>query len=131
MNAAEEQHISSAKAGLRQIQNNVEAGDNNWDAHVSTARGIIASINSTSLMQCANHLADQTLIISGLQALAYHDADLGGVQDIADWCVNQWLSIVQRDPEIVDALQGTLRPPAFPVLCPGWQTIGLTVNRTG
>jgi hypothetical protein len=114
MNAADEQRVNSARAELRQIQINVESGDNNWDAHVSTARRIIASIDSTSLMQRPDRAADQTSIISGLQNLAYHDADLGGVQDIADWCVSQWLSIMQRDLENVDALQGMLRQPAFP-----------------
>jgi hypothetical protein len=113
MNADEEQHITSAKAELRRIQNNVQTGGNNWDGHISAARDIIASVNSTSLMQRADRTADQTLITSGLQNLAYHDADLGGVQDIADWCVTQWLSMVQRDPENVDALQGMLRYPNF------------------
>lgn len=109
MNAAEEQRVNSAKAELRRIQSNVEAGGHDWDGHISTARGIVASINSTSLMQRDDRPVDQTLIISGLQNLAYHDADSGGVQDIAGWCVAQWLSVVQRDPENVDALQGTLR----------------------
>ena len=119
MNATDEQHVDSARAELRQIQSNVESGDNNWNAHVSTARRIIASIDSTPLMQCPDRAADQTSIISGLQNLAYHDADLGGVQDIADWCVSQWLSIMQRDLENVDALQGMLLPPAFPTTMSG------------
>lgn len=131
MNVADDQHINSAKVELRRIQSNMEAGENNWDAHLSTARGVIASIDSTSLMRRADRPADQTLIISGLQNLAYHDADLGGVQDIADWCVSQWLSIVQRDPENVDALQGMPRPSAFLMSCPGRQTIRLTMSRTG
>jgi hypothetical protein len=113
MNAAEENGVNSAKAELQRIQNSVEAGGNNWDEHISTARRIIASINSTSLMQRDDRPADQTLIISGLQNLAYHDADSGGAQDIADWCVTQWLGLVQRDPENVDALQGMPRRLCF------------------
>jgi hypothetical protein len=115
MNAAEEQRVISAKAELQRIQNNVERGCNDWDGHISVARGIIASLNSTSLMQHASQAANQTLLVSGLQNLAYHDVDSGGVQDIADWCVTQWLSMVQRDPENVDALRGMLAHPYLPI----------------
>jgi hypothetical protein len=108
MNAPEEQRVISAKAELQRIQNKVETGCNDWDGHINGARGIIAFVDSTLLMQRADRAADQALIISGLQNIAYHDVDSGGVQDIADWCVTQWLSMVQRDPENVDALQGML-----------------------
>ena len=114
MSAAEDQRTTSAKLELRRIQSAVATGGNQWDAHIDAARGIIASIDSTSLMQRGDRSADQTLIIAGLQSLAYHDADSGGVQDIADWCVTQWLSMIQRDAENVDALQGMLRPPFLP-----------------
>ena len=113
MDAAEDQRITSAKAELRRIQSAVESRGNDWDSHVNAARGIIATVDSTSLMQRGDHSADQTLIIAGLQHLAYHDADSGGVQDIADWCVTRWLSMVQRDPENVDALRGMLRHPVL------------------
>jgi hypothetical protein len=116
MNAAEEQRITSAKAELQRIQNSVQTGSHDWDRHITAARGIIASIDSTSLMQRVNRSADQTFIISGLQNLAYHDPDSGGVQDIAEWCVSQWLRMVQRDPEHVNALQGMLHNLCFLIL---------------
>jgi len=112
MNAAEEQQINLAKAELRRVQHTVETGCTNWDAHVSVARAIIASVDSTSLMQRADRPTDQAFIIARLQNLAYHDADSGGVQDIADWCVTQWLRMIQRDPENVDALKGMPRCPS-------------------
>ena len=114
MNAAEEQRINLAKSELRRIQHTLETGSTNWDAHISAARAIMASVNSTSLMQRADRPTDQAFVIAGLQNLAYHDADSGGVQDIADWCVTQWLRMIQRDPENVDALKGMLRCPILP-----------------
>jgi hypothetical protein len=114
MNAAEEQRINLAKAELRRVQHAVETGSTNWDAHISAARAIVASVNSTSLMQRADRPTDQAFIIAGLQNLAYHDADSGGVQDIADWCVTQWLKMIQRDPENVHALKGIPRCAPFP-----------------
>jgi hypothetical protein len=112
MNAAEEQRINSAKAELRRVQHAVETGSTNWGAHIGTARAIVASVNSTSLMQRADRPTDQAFIIAGLQNLAFHDADSGGVQDIADWCVTQWLRMIQRDPENVNALNGMPRCPS-------------------
>jgi hypothetical protein len=112
MNATEEQQINLAKAELRRVQHTVETGSTNWDAHICAARAIIASVNSTSLMQRADRPTDQAFIIAGLQNLAYHDADSGGVQDIADWCVTQWLRMIQRDAENVDALKGMPRCPS-------------------
>jgi hypothetical protein len=112
MNAAEEQRINLAKAELRRVQHTVETGSTNWDAHISVARAIVASVDSTSLMQRVDRPTDQAFIIAHLQNLAYHDADSGGVQDIADWCVTQWLRMIQRDPENVDALKGMSRYPS-------------------
>jgi hypothetical protein len=106
MNTAEEQRINSAKADLRRLQHTVGTGSTDWNAHISAARAIVASVNSTSLMQRTDRPTDQAFVIAGLQNLAYHDADSGGVQDIADWCVTQWLRMIQRDPENIDALKG-------------------------
>jgi hypothetical protein len=131
MNAAEEQRINLAKSELRRLQHAVETGSTNWDAHISSARATIASLNSTSLMQRADRPTDQAFVIAGLQNLAYHDADSGGVQDIADWCVTQWLRMVQRDPENVDALKGMPRCSIFPDSHRGSDAIRLTMERIG
>ena len=106
MNATEQQRIASAKQEVRRIQAAVNAASNDWERHISAARAVIASVDSTRLMQQQNRAQDQIFILSALQKLAYYDADSGGVQDIADWCVTQWLAILQYDPESVEALQG-------------------------
>ena len=107
MNATEQQRIASAKQELRRIQAAVDAASNDWERHISAARAVITSVDSTRLMEQQNRAQDQIFIISALQKIAYHDADSGGVQDIADWCVTQWLAILQYDPESVEALKGT------------------------
>ena len=109
MNAVEEQRIATAKAELRRIQDAVNANSNDWERHLTAARSIIISVDSTSLMQRTTRADDQEWIISTLQRLAYYDPDSGGVQDIAQWCVSQWLRLLQYDAESVAALQG-MRP---------------------
>ena len=122
MSAAEEQRIARAKAELRRIRNAMEASGNNHGQHMNAARAVITAIDSTGLMQRPNHIKDQIFIISRLQKLAYFDADSGGVRDIADWCVNQWLRLLQRDGQNVDALHGTLSLMPLYVRA-GWMTL--------
>ena len=113
MSAAEDQRIAAIRVELQRIDSAVDAASNNWDRHISAARAVVSLVDGTSLMQRADRTDDQTFIITRLQRLAYHDADSGGVQDIADWCLTQWLGLLQRDDENVEALTG-LRSP-FPL----------------
>lgn len=107
MEMSEEQRVFSIRAELLRIETAVEAITNGWDQHVGAARAVISFVDSSSLMQNPNRTDDQIFIVSRLQRLAYYDADSGGVRDIADWCVTQWLAILQRDEENIEALTGT------------------------
>ncbi|KKY15478.1 hypothetical protein UCRPC4_g06345 [Phaeomoniella chlamydospora] len=57
-------------------------------------------------IEFARQEAEQIWLLDVLQRLAYFDADTGGAQDIAQWCVSRWLQIIQRDPNQVGALRG-------------------------
>jgi len=45
-------------------------------------------------------------IVDILQRLAYHSPDAGGISDVADWCLVQWLQILQHYPGDILALKG-------------------------
>ncbi|KAL2357713.1 hypothetical protein BJ546DRAFT_323740 [Cryomyces antarcticus] len=102
----EEQRISACKASVRQIYTMLHSSPNDWRYYIVTARGVIASIESTTFMHSSSRVAEQTWLVNGLQQLAYHDADNGNVPDVADWCTRQWLTILQRHPDNVPALNG-------------------------
>ncbi len=106
MSANEAQRIAAITAEVQRIDSAVEAASNDWDREISAARTVITLVDSTSLMQRVDRTDDQTFIIATLQRLAYYDADSGGIQDIANWCVTQWLGLLQRDNENVEALTG-------------------------
>ena len=106
MEPFEEQQIILIKTELRRIETAIETASNDWDRHLAAARAVISSIDNTRLILQRNRADDQVFIISRLQRLAYYDADSGGVQDIADWCVTQWLSLLHVDPGSVEALRG-------------------------
>lgn len=108
MDAAEEATVNLALDEIRLIQRvlDVVNGLGGVDRKLSTARSTITLVDTTSLMDQPERIEDQSFIISELQRLAYHDQDTGGVQDIAEWCVAQWLRILQHSSECVEALQG-------------------------
>jgi hypothetical protein len=108
MDAAEEATVNLVLDEIRLIQPVLDVGNGHGGVggKISTARSTIALVDTTSLMDQPERIEDQSFIISELQRLAYHDQDTGGVQDIAEWCVAQWLRILQRSSECVEALQG-------------------------
>lgn len=108
MDATEEATVITAVHEIRLIQRVLDAvnGDVGVTERLSAARSVITILNTTTLMDQPDRIADQSFIISELQRLAYHDQDAGGVQDIAEWCVAQWLRILQSSTECIEALQG-------------------------
>ncbi len=76
------------------------------EQRLQIARTAIAAFNSTGFGELPNRTADRTYVINELQRLAYHDAGGAGVADIAEWCMNQWLSLLQRNAENLAALRG-------------------------
>lgn len=96
--------ISAARTDLQRICDLLEQSSANFDQYVSVARSIIRQLTRAHFLQSPLLFGEQAWFISKLQQIAYHDADSGAVQDIAEWCVGQWLQILQSDSENLDAL---------------------------
>lgn len=101
-----EQRIEAAQAEVQRIYGVLASPANDWDRHISSARSVMATIDFTPFMYDANRADEQAWLVAGLQRLAYYEPDAGGVADIAEWCVSQWLKILQHHPEHILALQG-------------------------
>lgn len=108
MDSAEEASVESAINEIRLIQRvlNSVNGFTAVNQQLPTAQSAMTLVDATTLMDQPDRITDQTLIISELQRLAYQDQDAGGVQDVAEWCVAQWLHILQHSPDCLEALQG-------------------------
>ncbi len=109
LNLAQESQIEGAVREVRRISESSLADDEPWDRRIHIGRTAIAVFESTGFVQMPDRINDCTFVIGALQRLAYHDADSHVVADIAEWCMNQWLILLQRNAEEVDALQGTLQ----------------------
>jgi hypothetical protein len=112
MDADELQRIQHAISVIRRIEEATSPCPSSWDQHIAAARSVIQTVDATSLMQQSTQTADKIIIISHLQNLAYYDPDSGGIQDIAEWCVTQWLRLLQYDSESVEALEGMFKGPS-------------------
>lgn len=88
---------------IRAFLNNQRQG---WEAHLTLGRSIITRLDSLSAFHRSNNFGERVWFVDTLQRLAYFDPDSGGAQDIAGWCNNRWLQILQEDGDNVGALQG-------------------------
>jgi len=76
------------------------------DELLHSARRIVAFIDSMHISQEPRIERKQLELIEALQNLAYYDADSGGVKDLAEWCMQKWLTVLEEDPENWQALKG-------------------------
>ena len=95
---------------IRALGDRVAQNRSDWPRIISSARSLLRRLNVDAVMQSQRRIPDQAFAIATLQRIAYHDADAGGVQDIAEWCLSQWLRILQNDAQNVDALRGLFVP---------------------
>ena len=102
----EERRIDEILTNLRTLAslNPTTRTENN--ARVDTARTIIQFLHTSTFMIWPDCYDDQIFLITEMQKIAYHEADDGGVQDIAQWCIMQFLDILARYPDSIQALTG-------------------------
>lgn len=81
-----------------------------WDQRLQAARTTIRTFDSTGFISLPNHSIDRIFVITTLQRVAYHEVDSDGIADIAEWCVRQWLQMLQRDAQNGAVLRGTAPP---------------------
>jgi hypothetical protein len=75
---------------------------------IDSARCLILTIGSTPSFGKSETIEFQTHVVDVLQRIAYYATDVGPVVDIADWCLANWLRILQPDPHNTVALKGTV-----------------------
>lgn len=110
-NSNDFQHLATIVRELRRFGPDMGSAGHQLNEYVTLARSIIrlldqAPHNQRPLIQRAAGLDVQVFIVSKLQDLAYYEPDMGAIGDIADWCVRQWLRLLQDYPEDVGVLQG-------------------------
>jgi hypothetical protein len=105
-NIMDSQLLAAVIRELRRFGHDLVPRSEQFERQLALARSIIRSLDQTALLQRATRVDDQVFIISQLQDFAYYDADSGAIRDIAEWCMRQWLRLLQQNPEGVDVLRG-------------------------
>ncbi|KAL2218768.1 hypothetical protein M432DRAFT_676219 [Thermoascus aurantiacus ATCC 26904] len=103
-----ENRMDGLRSEVENITNTLESqntGETARERLLNSARNIITVINFTPTIQGPRMLQKQFDLVDALQHLAYYDPDTGGVKDIAEWCVQRWLNLLQQYPESWQALK--------------------------
>ncbi|RPA96140.1 hypothetical protein L873DRAFT_1829503 [Choiromyces venosus 120613-1] len=77
-----------------------------WQNYINTVKSCVSNIDQSGVMLDHRRL-DQTLqTIDEVQEFAYFDADSGGIEVLANWCVKEWNRIKESYPDHVEAFEG-------------------------
>lgn len=106
VNHVEESQIEEAIRDVQRISDSTDSDFETWEQRIVTGRTVIRTLGATGFMQQPNRRDQRIFVISSLQRLAYHEADGSSVDDIAQWCMEQWLSLLRTDAADLDALRG-------------------------
>ena len=108
LNMVHETQIEAAVHEVRRISDLESSPHMPWEQRLQIARAAIATFDATGLAHMPNRIIDRIFVTAALQRIAYHDAEGSRVDDIADWCMDQWLSLLQRNAEDLNVLRGAL-----------------------
>lgn len=101
----EADRVSTCLAIVGRIQAALENRQAERSSYLTAARSVLSSVDQSSFLGLPSDSEDRRWIIEVLQRLAFHEADVGPVSDIADWCLRQWLSLLQDDANSTAVLQ--------------------------
>lgn len=85
---------------------NMSSNNGGEAPNVQQARQLMAAVDQSNLMDDPNSFERQVEILIALQNLAFHDADTGGIIDMADWCLRSWLRVLAHHPQDFRVLTG-------------------------
>ncbi|TKA76314.1 hypothetical protein B0A55_04196 [Friedmanniomyces simplex] len=106
----EEQRIALCKTSVNQIYTMLRTSPQDRRNYLPLGRSVIAHIDHTTFLQQPRRTTEQSWLIGGLQRLALPDNGNGNgngeVPDLSAWCTRQWMAMLQREPQNVEALRG-------------------------
>ena len=91
---------------VRDIGQMLASNPNDWQSYLASARRLLDDIEASGYMNETTQTANQVWLIDTLQQLAFSEPDTGSARDIAEWCLRQWLTVLQTRPQNASALKG-------------------------
>ncbi|KAG0638657.1 hypothetical protein HOY80DRAFT_152900 [Tuber brumale] len=77
-----------------------------WQNYIGTVHSCVNNIDQSGVMLDNGRLGERVQIIDEVQEFVYFDADNGGIDALANWCVREWNRIKESYPDHVRAFEG-------------------------
>jgi hypothetical protein len=103
-----EELIEQVKQIVATLDEVVTSRPYQWETYLASARSAVTALERVRFFRDPARFTEQVWIIQGLQDYAYHDADTGCIQDIAQFCQASWLRVLRNYPENSEVLAGPL-----------------------
>lgn len=101
-----EELVEQVKQIVTTLDEVVSSRSLQWETYLASARSAVAALEHVRFFRDPARFAEQVWIIQGLQDYAYHDADTGCIDDIAEFCQASWLKVLRNYPENSQVLTG-------------------------
>jgi hypothetical protein len=101
--------VEQVKSIVTLLYEVVTSRPHEWESYLASARSAMAALDHLRFFRDPQRFAEQVWILHGIQDFAFHDADAGSIQDIAEWCQTAWLRVLRNFPENVETLTGKHR----------------------
>jgi hypothetical protein len=110
----DEHLIESCLQAIEEINDMLDYNSTEYQRYIESAQSVMFYLDTTSFFDDTTQLDEQTRVIETLQRLAFIDSDAGSIDDVAAWCLQKWLMILQLRPQTVPALKGLLHMNCLP-----------------
>ena len=91
---------------ITNINRALKSSPDSWQNYISIVHSCVSNIDQSGVMLDNGRLQERLQIIDEVQEFAYFDADNGGVEGLANWCVREWNRIKESYPDHVGAFEG-------------------------
>jgi hypothetical protein len=96
--------VRSLMATVELISNNLDSWPESWRQQLPAVRNTTGTLEIIDTVPNEATKQWQLSLISVFQRVAFGDADNGVVQDVADWCLRQALTLMRLYPQDVEVL---------------------------
>jgi hypothetical protein len=100
----DDEAIQNLMSTVRLISSNLDLRSDCWREQLPSIRYTTVSMEILDTVPNETRKRWQLPLISVFQRVAFSDADNGPVQDVADWCLRQALTLLNLYPEDVEVL---------------------------
>lgn len=104
-------YLTAAQEGLTRVHKSLRAAPSHWRACTEAVQTSISYINRSQIMYDSRRVEERVWFLNEVHLFAYMDPDSGGIQEITEWCEDEWNRILIDDARNVAAMTGMFSSP--------------------